>query len=141
MIYAYNERRLQLLLKSNGILTLCYFILCFLLLYIIIPVICGKFDFQLPHRFYLFTTAVIPLFVVIAMSYTGFLNNKFFNKIGYYSYEIYLVQGVLCNELMKYNDTPLLYISLVYLLSVVFAWIIHKTCSFIYSRCPLFTCS
>lgn len=134
MIYAYNEKKVQFLIKNNGILTVAFMGGGFLLLYVVLPIVCGKYSFQLPNSYYLFTTAVIPLFVVLAMSYTGFFSNKLLSYIGQYSYEIYLVQGALCNELMRYNSNALLYTCLVYLLSVAFAWIIHKTCSFMYSR-------
>lgn len=83
---------------------------------------------------YLFTLAyiVIPILVVVLISYWKMPQNRTLKFLGDISYEVYLLQGIAIYMLRGQHvhiDSAILYIIGVYVLTILLAFILHKVLS------------
>lgn len=126
MIFSYYEKKIKSVYVNNvGIINFGG-ILSFLVIYILLPIISANYNIPIPHRFSLLFLNLLPLFVVLAIYNQGLTQSKILNFLGTISYEIYLVQGAFCYMLWQVTKNPLLYIVMVFSISILSAWGLKK---------------
>jgi peptidoglycan/LPS O-acetylase OafA/YrhL len=77
------------------------------------------------NRLYYCFTAI---FIVYSIYVLGEIPSKTLRFIGKISYEFYLVQGIFIQLLEFLKDQWIIYFCIVYLSSIVTAWILHNIC-------------
>ena len=138
MVFAYKENILKRYINQHLVESEVVALLLFLIVYVFIPYIDDSIvPLHLGYKYKLFGVTIIPLFVVL-LTYGGRIHSKWLDALGKKSYEIYLVQGFICQLYYGYlYSSPLLYFVSAIGMSVVMAYVVSTICDSLYSKTRL----
>lgn len=133
--FAYVEDKVKKSISKHLLGSEVIALLLFLILFVCIPSIDENvISLHLGYKYKLLCVTIIPLFVVMLI-YGGRFQSRALSYLGKISYEIYLVQGFICQLLSVYFiDKPFWYCLLAIGLSVVSAIGVNKLCNLLYIK-------
>ena len=127
--FAVYERRIkQILYKSHWVLLTFIWLLIVIETFIISGIIGSRLFSEIPFN------AIMPLSVVFFVYVLGMRDLPILRAIGTISYEVYLVQGAIANELMILNYNLILYLCMVIILSLVCGFVLKKISTYPFKK-------